>query len=98
MPRRHLRIPITTGIPRATFQLSLEAWARVETAFGRPIPTDTRGRIEEGTRDYLQLAAMEEKAAPLTFAFEEIAATRKAAQELIERLTAIHSCKSDVHS
>ena len=98
MPPRRLRIPVTTGIPRSTFQLDLTAWERLEKAYRKKIPLDVRDRIEEATRDYLWLLESEQKAAPLEFATDEISATWKAAQALLERLTAIHSCKSDVHS
>ena len=98
MPRRQMRIPVTTGIPKSTFQFSSDSWLRVEKTYRSEIPSDVRDRIEEATRDYLQLVEMEQNAAPMASASNEISATRKAAQALIERLTAIHGCKSDVHS
>jgi hypothetical protein len=98
MPPRELRIPVTTGIPKSTFQFAPDSWQRVEKNYRSQIPSDVRDRIQEATRDYLQLVEMEQKAAPLASARNEISATRKAAHALIERLQAIQSCKTDVHS
>jgi hypothetical protein len=98
MPPRQPRIPVTTGIPKSAFQFSSDSWLRVEKTYRKQIPSDVRDRIEEATRDYLWLLESEQKAAPMADASDEISATRKAAQALVERLTAIHDCKSDVHS
>jgi hypothetical protein len=98
MPQRKLRVPIATGTPNRSFRLSEDAWTRIEKAYRRAIPPDARNQIQEATRVYLRLAEEEERAAPLELAFEEIAATRKAATLLIERLRAIKDCTSDVHS
>ena len=96
MPPRKMRIPVTTGIPKSTFRLSPDSWLRVEKAYRSEIPSDVRDRIEEATRDYLQLEKGEQNAAPMGSASNEISATRKATHALLERLTAIHSCNVSV--
>jgi hypothetical protein len=98
MPARQQRLPITTGIPRPTFQISPVAWLRLEKAYGCKIPPAIRGRIEQVTIKYLWLADMERAAAPLKSAEVNVATIRKAADELLSRLKAVQDCASDVHS
>jgi hypothetical protein len=98
MPARQLRLPIASGICRPTFQLSAAGWVRLEGAYKHAIPEEVRERIQSTTNDYLQLAQMEQEAAPLTLASHEIAVAHNATRNLIERLQSIQGCESDVHS
>jgi len=57
-----------------------------------------RDRLEGVIIDYLRLDEMEQKAPPQTSARDEITATRKAVDALLQRLQSIQSAATDVHS
>jgi hypothetical protein len=59
---------------------------------------DVRDRIEGTTINYLRLAEMEQKAPPPASAMDEISATRKAADALLQRLQPIQSAATDAQS
>jgi len=66
MPRRQPRLPVTTVAQIPSFRLSLDAWARLEKDYRRPIPMGVRDRLEGVIIDYLRLDEMEQKAPPQT--------------------------------
>jgi hypothetical protein len=97
MPRRQPRLPVTTVAQIPRFSLS-EAWVRLEKAYRRSIPVEVRHHLERATISYLRLAEMEQRAPPLASAMDEISATRKAADALLQRLRPIESAENDEHS
>lgn len=97
MPRKQLRLPVTTGIAKPAFQMSPEMWARVEKKYRNKIPDPIRKRIEDAIVDYLWLAEMESGALPLTSARDIISAAHKNAEGLLTQLKAIQNCDSDAH-
>jgi hypothetical protein len=98
MPARQPRLPVTAVAQIPRFRLSSDAWARLEKVYRRSIPIDVRDRLEGATINYLRLAEMERKAPPQASARDEISATRKAADALLQRLQAIQGAATDVHS
>jgi hypothetical protein len=102
MPKRQLRLPITTqsgrSIPRPALHISPAAWSRIERAYGSKIPISVRAQIKAATVKYLWLAKMERGAAPLKSAPGSVAALRKATDGLLDQLKDIQNCSGDVQS
>jgi len=98
MPARQPRLPVTTYVPISSFRLSSDAWERLEKAYRRSIPVEVRHHLERATISYLRLAEMEQKTSQLASAMDEISATRKAADALLQRLQPIESAATDAHS
>jgi hypothetical protein len=49
MPKRKTLLPVTTGIAEPAFQMSRDAWARVEKKYRNKIPGPIRNRIKKAT-------------------------------------------------
>src|SRR5262249_32195747 len=98
-PKPRTRAKMLPPSPKfRAFACRLDAWARLEKDYRRPIPMGVRERLEGVIIDYLRLDEMEQKAPPQTSARDEITATRKAVDALLQRLQSIQSAATDVHS
>jgi hypothetical protein len=98
MPKRKTLLPVATGIAEPAFQMSRDAWARVEKKYRNKIPGPIRNRIKKAIVDYIWLRQMEIVALPLTCARDIISAAHDNAEGLLTQLKAIQNCDSDAHA
>lgn len=81
-------IPVTTGTDFPDF--AIKNWREVEKSYGAAsFPKDLRRAIEEATRSYLALTAMENGAAPLNEATREFALLLQDAKKLREGISSL---------
>jgi hypothetical protein len=80
------RLPVTTGVEPPGFEI--RDWPKIRSIFGRKkLPADLKTKIEDATRTYLWLIAMESAAAPLAEALSALDAISEHAENLRTEIT-----------
>jgi len=79
-------LPVTAGVGPPTFEIG--SWPKLAMIFkGEKFSADLKSRIEEATRNYLWLAAMESGAPPLTEALSALDRLAESASNLHADIT-----------